>query len=174
MNESEETWLFAQYDYGRFHEYNKDIIASLKKSVDKLLDNKNLDFKILYYLITLSLMDNEELNETQSQIISDFIEEFNLSSNKCDEVYKKVLKKKNKKVEKKEIYDENDLNQYYKILNLNKNCTKQDLKKQYAYLTKSYHPDKYNNEEIPPQVRKELEDTYKKINLAYDKLREIL
>ena len=101
MNESEETWLFAQYDYGRFHEYNKDIIASLKKSVDKLLDNKNLDFKILYYLITLSLMDNEELNETQSQIISDFIEEFNLSSNKCDEVYKKFLKKKNKKFEKK-------------------------------------------------------------------------
>ena len=60
---------------------------------------------------------------------------------------------------------------YYKR-NANQNYNKEDLKRRYAYLTKSYHPDKYNLEEMPIEVRKELEDTYKKINLAYDRLKE--
>ena len=171
MNESEETWLFAQYDYGRFNDYNKEIIVSLKKSIDKLLDKKNLDFKILYHLITLSLIDNEKLNQSQMEIISDFISIFNLNANSCDKVYDKVIKEKKERIEENKI---DDIDKCYKILGLEKNCSKSDLKKQYAYLTKSYHPDKYNNEEMPNEVRKELEDTYKKINLAYDKLREIL
>ena len=171
MNESEETWLFAQYDYGRFNDYNKEMIISLKKSIDKLLDMKDLDFKILYHLITLSLIDNEKLNQTQMEIISDFIGIFNLNANACDKVYDKVFKEKKKRI-KENIID--DIDECYKILGLEKNCSKSELKKQYAYLTKSYHPDKYNKEEMPKEVRKELEDTYKKINLAYDKLREIL
>lgn len=172
MNNSEETWLFAQYDYGRFHDYDKETIISLKKSIDKLLDKKNLDFKILYHLISLCLINNEALNDTQAEIISDFISVFKLDANTCDEIYDRVSKEKNKGIEE---CDDNidDLDEYYKILGLDKNATKEDLKKQYAYLTKSYHPDKYNSEEIPSEVRKELEDTYKKINLAYDKLREI-
>lgn len=172
MNNSEETWLFAQYDYGRFHDYDKETIISLKRSIDKLLDKKDLDFKILYHIISLCLMNNETLNDTQAEIISDFINVFNLDPNTCDEIYDMISKEKNKEIEE---YDDNvdKLDVYYEILGLNKNATKEDLKKQYAYLTKSYHPDKYNSEEIPSEVRKELEDTYKKINLAYDKLREI-
>lgn len=174
MNDSEETWLFAQYDYGRFHNYSKETILDLKKSVDKLLDKKNLDFNILYHLITICLINNDELNGIQAKIIGDFISIFNLDPNICDEIYDKVLKEKNKKYEKDVDITIDDLDECYKILGLEKNCTKEDLKKQYAYLTKSYHPDKYNTEEMPAEVRKELEDTYKKINLAYDKLREIL
>lgn len=172
MNESEETWLFAQYDYGRFNEYTKETIIALKNAIHKLLDKKNLDFKILYHLITVSLIDNEELTDSQAKIISDFIDVFDLNANACDQVYEKVIKEKNKKSCEENTID--DLDQCYKILGLNENSTKEDLKKQYAHLTKSYHPDKYNNEEIPLEVKKELEDTYKKINLAYDKLREIL
>ncbi|MCC3863407.1 DnaJ domain-containing protein [Terrisporobacter petrolearius] len=171
MNSSEEIWLFAQYDYGRFHNYNKETIISLKNSIGKLLDKKNLDFKILSHLITLCLIDNEALNNSQTEIISDFINVFNLDANSCDQIYDKVLNEKNKKIQEDENTD--DLDECYKILGLSKNCTKEDLKKQYAYLTKSYHPDKYNKEEMPAEVRKELEDTYKKINLAYDRLRDI-
>ena len=172
MNNSEETWLFAQYDYGRFHDYNKETIISLKRSIDKLLDKKDLDFKILYHLISLCLINSETLNDTQAEIISDFISVFNLDANTCDEIYDRISKEKNKEIEE---YDDNvdKLDEYYEILGLNKNATKEDLKKQYVYLTKSYHPDKYNSEEIPLEVRNELQDTYKKINLAYDKLREI-
>lgn len=172
MNDSEETWLFAQYDYGRFHEYNRELIISLRNSIGKLLDKKNLDFKILHHLLTLCLMDNESLNDSQAEIISDFISVFKLNADACDQIYDKVLKEKNQKIEEIKSNTVDDLDEYYKILGLNKNCTKEDLKKQYAYLTKSYHPDKYSTEEIPSQIRKELEDTYKKINLAYDKLRE--
>ena len=172
MNSSEETWLFAQYDYARFNDYNKEIIISLKKSVDRLLDKKDLDFKILYHLISLCLINNNTLNDNQAEIIKDFISVFELDANTCDEIYDIVSKEKNKKSKKYESLD--DLDQYYKILGLQKNATKEDLKKQYAYLTKTYHPDKYNLEEIPSEFKKELEDTYKKINLAYDKLREIL
>ncbi|WP_018590690.1 J domain-containing protein [Terrisporobacter glycolicus] len=171
MNSSEEIWLFAQYDYGRFHNYNKEIIISLKNSIGRLLDKKNLDFKILSHLITLCLIDNEALNDSQSEIISDFINVFSLDANSCDQIYDKVLKEKKKKIKDDESTD--DLDECYKILGLSKNSTKEDLKKQYAYLTKSYHPDKYNKEEMPAEVRKELEDTYKKINLAYDRLRDI-
>lgn len=173
MNSSEQTRLFAQYDYGRFHNYNKELILSLEKYIDKLLDKENLDFKILYNLITLCLIDNEVLNDNHAEIIGDFISVFNLNADICDEIYNKVLKEKNKKIgdNKDSIVD--DLDECYKILGLDKNCTKEDLKKQYAYMTKSYHPDKYNAEEMPTEIRKELEDTYKKINLAYDKLREI-
>lgn len=171
MNESEKTWLFAQYDYGRFHNYNKETIIYLKESIDKLLDKKNLNFKILYQLITISLIDNENLNHTQIEIISDFINIFNLNSNACDKVYDKVIREKKKKVKENVI---NDIDKCYIILGLEKNCSKSDLKKQYAYLTKNYHPDKYNSEQMPKEVRKELEDKYKKINLAYDTLREIL
>lgn len=168
MNDSEETWLFAQYDYGRFHEYDKENIVLLKRSFDKLLDKKNLDYKILYNLIYISLIDSENLNDYQAQIISDFITIFKLNANKCDMVYEKVIKEKNKY--KKNIAT--DLDKCYEILGLDKNCSKNDLKKRYAYLTKSYHPDNYNIDEMPPEVKKDLEDTYKKINLAYDRLKE--
>ena len=179
MNNSEETWLFAQYDYGRFHDYNKEIIISLKKSVNKLLDKKNLDFKMLYYLISLCLINNESLNEAQSQIISDFINIFKLDPNTCDKIYNKVYKGKNNKTEeynnnKNYSDDRCNLDKHYEVLGLNKSATIKDLKKQYAYLTKNYHPDKYSNEEMPLEVRKELEDTYKKINLAYDTLKDII
>ena len=168
MNDSEETWHFAHYDFGRFNDYNKETVFLLKKSIDKLLDKKNLDYKILYNMLCICLMNNDNLNDYQAEIISDFITIFKLNANKCDEIYDEIIKTKSKKRKK----SRDDLDEYYEILGLDKNCTEQDLKKRYAYLTKSYHPDKYNLEEMPPEVRKELEDTYKKINLAYDRLKE--
>lgn len=167
MNECEETWLFAQYDYARFNKYNKEMIFLLKNAMSKLLDKKNLDFKILYRLISISLIDNEKLNDTQAQIIGDYISILKLNADKCDMVYDNVIKEKYKSESK----NTPDLDECYKILGLDKNCSEYDLKKRYAYLTKNYHPDRYNLNEMPKEVKKELEDTYKKINFAYDKLK---
>lgn len=168
INDSEETWLFAQYDYGRFHEYNKEIIVSLKRTFDKLIDKINLDYKILYNLIYISLIDSDNLNDIQAEIIEDFVTIFKMDADKCDQVYNNVVEKINK--EKNETLSH--LDECYKILGLDKNCSENDLKRRYAYLAKTYHPDRYNLEEMPLEVRKELEDTYKKINMAYDKLKE--
>ncbi|WP_455539144.1 DnaJ domain-containing protein [Terrisporobacter sp.] len=167
MNECEETWLFAQFDYARFNEYDKKIIVLLKNTINKLLDKKNLDFKILYMLINISLLDNENLNDTQIQIIGDFVEIFKLDADECDKIYNIII---NKKVKPKENSTPT-LDECYEILGLDKNCSQYDLKKRYAYLTKSYHPDKYNIDEMPNELKKELEDIYKKINFAYDRLK---
>ena len=168
MNDSEESWLFAQYDFGRFNDYNKEEIVLLKRSINKLLDKKNLDYKILYNLLYVCFLNNDNLNDNQAQIISDYITIFKLNPDTCDEIYNHIIEERN--ITKKEVID--DLDECYEILGLDKNCNEEDLKRRYAYLTKSYHPDKYNLEEMPIEVRKELEDTYKKINLAYDRLKE--
>ena len=37
------------------------------------------------------------------------------------------------------------LKDYYKILNLKNNCSKEEIRKKYKELSKIYHPDKTNN-----------------------------
>ncbi len=173
MNSCEETWLFAQYDYARFSNYSKDTIVRLKDCVNKLYDKNNLCFDMLYHILSLCLLNKDILNDGESNIIEDFINEFKLDANSCDKIYERVLlEKSGEKYKTSTKVDK--LDEYYKTLGLSKDATKEDLKKQYALLTKNYHPDRYNNEQIPQQVKNELEDTYKKINLAYDNLKDIL
>jgi curved DNA-binding protein CbpA len=57
--------------------------------------------------------------------------------------------------------DEND---YYKILNVNKDATEADIKKAYRKLALKWHPDKN------PNNREEAEEKFKKINEAYSVL----
>ena len=47
---------------------------------------------------------------------------------------------------------------YYEILELNKDCSKEEIKKQYRLLSLKYHPDKNGGED----------DQFKKINEAYE------
>ena len=49
---------------------------------------------------------------------------------------------------------------YYKILELNDNCTKKEIKKKYHELSKKYHPDKNNGKD----------EKFKQINEAYETL----
>lgn len=53
---------------------------------------------------------------------------------------------------------------YYKILNLSKNCTKEDIKKNYKQLALKWHPDRNKtNKEVA-------EEKFKKISEAYEVL----
>ncbi|GAG09268.1 unnamed protein product, partial [marine sediment metagenome] len=49
---------------------------------------------------------------------------------------------------------------YYKILGVNKNATKEELKKAYRKLALKYHPDKNKGD-------KDAEEKFKKVNEAY-------
>ena len=49
---------------------------------------------------------------------------------------------------------------YYKILELNETCTKEEIKKKYYELSKKYHPDKNNGDD----------EKFKMINEAYETL----
>tara|TARA_Y100000996_G_scaffold136117_1_gene103447 strand:- start:1363 stop:1944 length:582 start_codon:yes stop_codon:yes gene_type:complete len=52
------------------------------------------------------------------------------------------------------------MDDYYSILNLDKTCTKEDIKKSYHKLSLKYHPDKINGSS----------DKFRKINEAYETL----
>ena len=51
---------------------------------------------------------------------------------------------------------------YYKILQVDRNSTEEDLKKAYRKLAMKWHPDKN------PNNKKEAEDKFKKISEAYE------
>ena len=57
---------------------------------------------------------------------------------------------------------------YYKILGVNSNATKEEIKKAYRELVKQHHPDKFTN--ASETDKKYHENRIKEINEAYDKL----
>jgi len=57
---------------------------------------------------------------------------------------------------------------YYSILNVNKDATKDDIKKAYKKMAMEFHPDKHMSK--PENERVVLEDRFKKINEAYETL----
>lgn len=58
--------------------------------------------------------------------------------------------------------------EYYKELGVDKNCTKEELRKAYLKKVKENHPDKFSNANA--EEKKYHEDKLKKINEAYDNL----
>jgi DnaJ-class molecular chaperone len=57
---------------------------------------------------------------------------------------------------------------YYEILGVTKSATDEDIKKSYRRLASKYHPDKFPGDNSPERDR--AEETFKKINEAYDTL----
>lgn len=171
MNEDQLSFAYAQYDYARYNDYHKDTLLLLKKSICYLDDNKDLELEFLGELLHLILIHNRDISDNQKIIISDFLSIFDISNEDYENILSKV-KNENSNYQINSDKQNQDLNQYYKILGLEKGCSQSELKKRYAYLTKSYHPDKYNSQDIPNEIKKELEDMYKYINFAYDKLKE--
>ena len=55
-------------------------------------------------------------------------------------------------------------NEYYNLLNLNKNASSSDIKKAYRKMAIKWHPDKNQNN------KKKAEETFKKISEAYQVL----
>lgn len=58
------------------------------------------------------------------------------------------------------------LEECYKILDIQPNCSKDEVKKAYKKLAIKYHPDKQNNSS--PEEKKLAEEKFKKIAEAYD------
>lgn len=56
----------------------------------------------------------------------------------------------------------------YEILGLKCPCSKEEIKQRYYELAKKHHPDKLSH--LEPEERKKHEETFKKINLAYQLL----
>lgn len=65
-------------------------------------------------------------------------------------------------------YSKDNPNRYYAILGVNKNITKDELKKVYYKLVKKYHPDKFENSS--KKEKENAENKMKEINEAYEYL----
>ena len=65
-------------------------------------------------------------------------------------------------------YSKDNPNRYYVILGVNKNITKDELKKAYYELVKKYHPDKFENSS--KKEKEKAENMMKDINEAYEYL----
>lgn len=78
--------------------------------------------------------------------------------------YEELGTRKNTKEEKefREAMENNELPDYYKILEVNKDATQEEIKEQYRKLAKKTHPDKTK--------QKETEDRMIQINKAYEVL----
>ena len=55
---------------------------------------------------------------------------------------------------------------YYKILGVDKNATRDDIKKAYKRMAKKYHPDRVNTED--EAIRKGAEEKFKEVQKAYE------
>ena len=70
------------------------------------------------------------------------------------------------------VYIAFDKNSYdpYKILNVSRTATNEDIKKAYRDLVKENHPDKYSH--LGESYQKEANEKLKKINEAYEKIKK--
>ena len=64
----------------------------------------------------------------------------------------------------------NNMNDYYKILNVSNNATDVEIKKQYRKLSLQYHPDRYNgnDEKFKEYIKKQNTNTKNNILKSYD------
>ena len=84
--------------------------------------------------------------------------------------YKSYFDNDNKQEKEKysNRYSKDNPNRYYAILGVNKNITKDELKKVYYKLVKKYHPDKFENSS--KKEKENAENKMKEINEAYEYL----
>ena len=63
---------------------------------------------------------------------------------------------------------DSDQDRYYRILNVPKDASQEEIKKAYRTLVKRYHPDKLGD--IGPAAKKAAEEKFRMVQEAYDKL----
>ena len=61
---------------------------------------------------------------------------------------------------------------YYKVLGVDMYATQKEIRKAYLKLVQKYHPDKHAGEKLTEGEYKKLEDKIKKINEAYEVLKD--
>lgn len=144
--------------------YSKSMVADIAKILREY-DFSNNDAElykelILRCSIIISHCDGEPSNN-QNKILDDIVNGFDISAT----TYSKLLS------EFRNEYTELSKENYYEILGVSNQASKEEIKAAFRKLTMLYHPDVYASKNLPPQIIKEFEAKLVKINEAYNALK---
>lgn len=144
--------------------YSKYMVGDIAKILREY-DFSNNDVElykelILRCSITISYCDGEP-SDNQNKILDDIVNGFDISAT----TYSKLLS------EFRNEYTEQSKENYYEILGISNEASKEEIKAAFRKLTMLYHPDVYASKNLPPEIIKEFEAKLVKINEAYNALR---
>ncbi|MBN1050437.1 DnaJ domain-containing protein [Clostridium botulinum] len=136
--------------------YDKNILYTLN---DYIQDNKEYKKYILTCLIHIANIDGG-ISYNQNLIIGDVVSELEISLVEYENIKENIINKYN--------YKKDDLNRYYKILNIKQGCGLIKLKEAYRNLIKIYHPDIQISKNLPEEIMNDITEKYKEIQEAYE------
>lgn len=144
--------------------YSKSMVRDINKIFNEYDFSKN-DVELYKELvlrcsIIISYCDGEP-SDNQNMILDDIVNIFNISAT----TYSNLLS------EFRNEYIEPSKENYYEILGVSNDASKEEIKAAFRRLSKLYHPDVYSSKDLPPEIIKEFEGKLVKINEAYDALK---
>lgn len=141
---------------------NQTYISSVTYTISKYAKEEIEKGYILYCALKLAMADGG-ITSKQDEIISDILSEVKIPLTLYEKVKESV---KNEYAQ----YDKCSKDDYYKILNINSNATKDEIKQAYKKLMKIYHPDAQSSKDLPEEIIKDITQKCIKIQEAYDTL----
>lgn len=154
LNKKQIKWCAELFNKYKNLEYSKNAIYLLDKYINS---RKELKLFCLNSALHISQVDGD-ITYNQSLIISDMVSILNIPLIEYER-----LKQNYDKVER-----ENDLSDYYKILNIDPSASYEEIKHAYRKLAKIYHPDIQNSKDLPEEIVKDIKGKYQKIQEAYE------
>ena len=170
LNQKQKKYISQVCNNSREIEYSDEIFKEINKVIKELgSDYYEWSLEILCGIMFIFFIDNNYLSEKQNMIIQDCLLNLNINISDYDNVKQYVLEQMNLNNQGYSIGNE-DYSKYYDILGLKPGCSKDDLKKARREKMKIYHPDRYNNMDLPKEIKDDIEFKMKEINKAYDVL----
>lgn len=128
-------------------------VAEVAEQIRHYMDYSSR-LQLLHYLWGIAAADND-IDPTEIRLISEIASYMGISSTDFNSI--------------KAMFVENT-ESAYKILDISKNATNEEVKKAYRDLAVRYHPDKVSH--LGEDVKKSAEEKFKKVNEAYEKIKK--
>lgn len=169
LNYKQQKYIQEVCNTAREIEYSEDIFKLINKIIKEIdFDYYGYSLEILSNIMFIFFIDNDYLSENQNKVIQDCLLNFDIKINDYEYVKHYVLEQYNSNNQNYNNINQEDYSRYYEILGVEEGCSKEDLKKARNEKVKIYHPDKYNNMDLPQQIKNDIENKMRDINDAYD------
>lgn len=132
----------------------KSLYESLKGEEELKQDTGIFLLETMFQIAALSL-DRGGIDAGHNEMIFKTVGIFNISPGIYETVKSKYIKQ---------------LDNYYEILECNKNATEEEIKRKFRELSKKYHPDIYCSKDLPPEIIELTSEKFRQINEAYNTL----